>query len=211
MLIRASNLHLIMTEPKLKSEVLSVGAKTHIEALARRKVYGYDEPELRSKYLDKGILCEPMAIELYNSVNFKSLVKREGRITKGCLTGECDLIDGDKIVDVKCSWSLESFPVTKREAEADAKKAGYEWQGRAYMLLYDKMSHTVAYCMINTPLDLLYDEQGCHNVDHLPDEMKITTVRFERDYAKDNAIIDKLVHAKQYYDSVIKEIKRDHA
>lgn len=50
---RASSLSEIMTEPKGKDEILSVGAKTAITKLAKEIIYGYDE-QFSSKYTEKG-------------------------------------------------------------------------------------------------------------------------------------------------------------
>lgn len=52
---RASALSEIMTDPKAKTEVLSAGAKTAIEKIAKQFVYGYDET-VTSKYMEKGLM-----------------------------------------------------------------------------------------------------------------------------------------------------------
>ena len=129
--IRASSLGKIMTDPK-GSETLSVGAKTYIAKLAKEFVYGYEET-ITSKYMDKGIIMEDASIALYNSVNFTGYQKNTERKTNDWITGECDIFTGKQIIDIKTSWSLSTFPVTKAQAE----DKDYEWQLRAYMMLWN--------------------------------------------------------------------------
>jgi len=77
---RASSLAEIMTDPKGKDEVLSVGAKSAISKMAKEFVYGYDE-KISNKYMEKGILVEDKSIELLNSVLFTDFKKNTERKT----------------------------------------------------------------------------------------------------------------------------------
>ncbi len=143
---RASSLAEIMTDPKGKDELLSVGAKTVVEKMAKEIVYGYEEV-ITSKYMEKGIAVEDDSIALLNEVFFTSHVKNTERKTNDWITGECDIYTPAKIIDIKSSWSLPTFPATS----AAGKDKTYEWQGRAYMWLYDAPEFDVAYCMVSTP------------------------------------------------------------
>ena len=96
---RASSIGEIMTDPKGKDEVLSVGAKTYLEKLAKQFVYGYDEV-ISGKYMDKGIQVEDQTIELINRVFFTNYKKNTERRINEWVTGECDiLVPGVKIID----------------------------------------------------------------------------------------------------------------
>lgn len=204
---RASCLGLIMTDPKSKDETLSVGAKTYIESLAKQLVYGYDD-EVSSKLLEKGIAVEDQAIELYNSVFFSNHVKNTERKTNDWITGECDIAAPTKIIDIKSPWSLATFPATI----AAGKDKGYEWQGRAYMWLWDKPEFEIAYCLVNTPEELIgYEREEIHIVDHITPELRVTRVPYTRDTALEEKIKAKCEAANDYLDLIVRQIAAEHS
>jgi len=88
--IRCSSLSKIMTEPKSKSETLSVGAKTYVEDLAKEFVYGYQKV-VTSKEMEKGQLVEGHSIQLINDVFFTNYQKNTERRENDWITGECDI------------------------------------------------------------------------------------------------------------------------
>jgi len=204
--IRASQLGLIMTEPKAKTEVLSVGAKTYIKKLAREFVYNFEE-DISSKYMDKGIIVEDAAIALYNRVFFTDYKKNEERKTNDWITGECDIYTGKKIIDIKSSWSLATFPVLSE----DGIDKQYEWQGRAYMMLWNCDYFENAYCMVNTPEELLrYDQEDLHYVDNIDESLRVTITPYERDLKLEEQIIIKVEAAQNYFNEVLERIAQDH-
>jgi len=203
---RASALSEIMTDPKSKDEVLSVGAKTAVMKLAKELVYGYDE-QISSKYMEKGILVEDQAIALYNEVFFTNHQKNIARMSNLWITGECDIFTPEKIIDIKSSWSLATFPVT---AEA-GKDKGYEWQGRAYMWLWDVDQFEVAYCLVNTPDELIgYEQQDLHYVDHINPELRVTRVQYTRDKALEDKIKQRVEAANEYLTAMVRQIANEH-
>ncbi len=203
---RASALSEIMTDPKSKDEVLSVGAKTAVMKLAKELVYGYDE-QISSKYMEKGILVEDQAIALYNEVFFTNHQKNIVRMSNLWITGECDIFTPEKIIDIKSSWSLATFPVT---AEA-GKDKGYEWQGRAYMWLWDVDQFEVAYCLVNTPDELIgYEQQDLHYVDHINPELRVTRVQYTRDKALEDKIKQRVEAANEYLTAMVRQIANEH-
>ena len=174
--IRASSLSEIMTDPKGKDETLSVGAKTFIAKQAKQFVYGYDE-RFSSKYTEKGLLVENKSIELLNSVTFSNYTKNEERKTNEWLTGEADIVS-DKIIDIKSSWSLVTFPAVA----ADGENKGYEWQVRAYMMLWELEQAEIAYCLVSTPDHLVgFEDKDIHYVDHIAPELRVTLIKYQRD------------------------------
>lgn len=204
---RASALAEIMTEPKSKNEVLSVGAKTCIEKIAKQIVYGYDE-EVSSKAMEKGILVEQQSIDLYNEVFFTNHVKNTVRKTNDWITGECDIATPRKIIDIKSSWSLATFPATAARGEDKT----YEWQGRAYMWLWDVDQFEIAYCLVNTPDELIgYEQQDLHYVDHINAELRVTRVQYTRDRELEDRIKQKVEDANLYLQAVIRQIADEHA
>ena len=206
LLIRAHALFNVMTEPKNKKDMLSVSAKTYLKTLAKQEYYNYTAT-IDTKYFNKGIWCEQDSIDLYNSVFFTMHEKNTQRIENDWLTGECDILSNDRTIDIKSAWSLATFPATPD----DAHKSEYEWQGRAYMMLYNRSFHEVAYCLVSTPFDLIgYEDERLHDVDYIDEEKRITRVNYERDLEKENQIKMKCEAAQEYYIQVLEEIKKHH-
>jgi hypothetical protein len=204
---RASSISKIMTEPRAKTEVLSVGAKTYLAKLAKEFVYGYEET-VTSKFLEKGIQVEPESLELYNSVHFTDYKKNAERKTNDWVTGECDIFAGEKIIDLKSSWSLATFPATS----TDGEDTDYEWQGRVYMWLWDVDHFEVAYCLVNTPDELIgYEDPDLHYVDHINPVLRVTTVRYKRDKALEDRIKFKVEEARRFINLVVQQIADEHA
>ena len=204
-LFRASALSAIMTDGKGKDE-LSVGAKTYVTKLAKEMVYGYDE-RISSKYMDKGIRVEDASIDLYNAVMLASYIKNTERRTNDWLTGEADIVATHKIIDIISSWSLTTFPVLAEQGE----DKGYEWQLRAYMMLWEKPYAEIAYCLVSTPDDLIgWEAPSLHQVDHINRELRVTVVPYERDLVLEEKIKVKVEAARLYYDEMVREIANQH-
>jgi hypothetical protein len=190
-----------------KDKSLSAGAKTFIEDIAKEYLYGYHEV-VTGKYMDKGLIVEDQSIELYNSVHFTNYKKNKERRTDDHITGECDIIvPGVKGVDIKSSWSLATFPAT---AAAGTDKM-YEWQCRGYMRLWNVPLWEVAYCMVNTPDELIkYEQEELHYVDRIDEALRVTSVFYERDLVLEAKIVAKVEAARRYLDGIVAEIKRQH-
>lgn len=190
-----------------KERSLSAGAKTYCCQLAKEFVYNF-RSDIRSKYLDKGIIVEDQSIQLYNEVFFTSLSKNTERRTNEWLTGECDIFTGKKIIDIKSAWSLATFPATKAEAHDN----DYEWQGRGYMMLWDCDQFELAYCMVSTPEELIgFDDTRLHYVDHIAPELRVTRVLYDRDMTLEEKIKVKAEAARAYINEIIDTIAKDHA
>ncbi len=198
MKIRSSALGKIMTNPRKKSETLSATCKTYIKELVKEDLFGY-KSTIESKYLTKGIDMEDTSINLYNEVRGTLYLKNTERLSNEFITGECDINAGDKIIDIKSSWSLETFPASPEDI--DAVKTGYEWQLRAYMWLYDKPKAELAYCMVSTPDYLLkdWDNLGIHKVDSHDPFLRVTTISFERDTEKEELIAQRVKDCREFY------------
>lgn len=187
-------------------EVLSAGAKTYLNRLAKEHVYGYRE-KLDTKPIQKGLECEDASIELFNSVFFTDYVKNTERVKNEWLTGECDIQGDDVIVDIKTPWSLATFPSTPEDGE----NPDYEWQLRAYMMLYEKPRAVLAYCLVDTPERLMaYEDEAVHRVSHLPAAMRVTVLHFDRDAEKEAQMIEKCKAAQVYIEQQIERIKNAH-
>tara|TARA_R110001606_G_scaffold56821_1_gene137642 strand:+ start:4371 stop:4964 length:594 start_codon:yes stop_codon:yes gene_type:complete len=192
-----------MTKSRSKTEVLSKTAQSYIKSIAKQDFYGYNS-EINTKQMTKGTDHESTSIELYNSVFFTDHQKNTERITTEFLTGECDINTGSKIIDIKSSWSLETFPATP--SDIDAKD--YEWQLRGYMMLYDVDSAELAYCIIDTPSELLndWDNHSVHKVLHIAPEHRVTTLSFERDEVLEEEIKYRCIAAQEFYKEYINQL-----
>lgn len=204
--IRASSLGRIMTEPKSKEEILSVGAKTYLTEIAKEFVYGYHKV-ITGKEMEKGQIVEPDSIALYNSVFFTNYTKNTERRENDWITGECDIFTGNKIIDIKSSWSIPTFPAT---ILAGMDK-DYEWQGRAYMMLWDVDEFEIAYCLVNTPDELIgYEDPELHYVDHINPALRVTVVPYRRDKALEEKIKIKVDAARKYLQELVEQINLEH-
>ena len=208
MRFRCSSVGRLMLEPKSKSEVLSIGAKTYIRELAAQEILGIDF-EVSSKAMEKGVKCEGEAIQMLNRVRGLNLSKNTERRKNDYITGECDLYDleNKRGHDIKCSWSASTFPI----AVVDCEDKLYEWQMRSYMALWDAEEWEVNYCLVDTPDNLIgYEPMQMHLVSHIPERMRITSWVIQRDKDKEAAIFEKVKHAREYYAQVIAEFETTH-
>ena len=205
--VRCSELSNLMTKGRSKAEPLGETAKSYIQEKAKCDFYGI-KPILENKYLNKGIMNEQIGIDLVNQVRFMDFVKNTQRIDLGWLTGECDINADDRIIDIKCSWSFDTFPAYEEEAQKSVKKSGYDWQVRGYMMLYKKDLAEVIYCITSTPSSLLtvWDDLHLHKVNHIEAEKRITAVRIERDLEIEEEIKKQYEIANAYYKECLAEL-----
>lgn len=200
---RASSLHKLMTNSRVKSQPLSDTAKGVIRDFYLENQYGYRK-FTGNKYTAKGLQLEDLAISTLSDYLFLNLFKNQTRITDEYFTGECDILLDDSIRDVKCVWSLDTMPLTQDEAEKKVKKGGYDWQGQCYMHLYDRDVHYVDFILLPTPTDLLKhdDEYYYHSeefVNQIPLHKRIKTVKIERDNTKIEQAIQRVKDSQDYY------------
>ena len=205
MKFRASQLGKLMTSSRTKGEALGQTAKSYIIQKAKEDFFEY-KTELNNKYVLKGIHQEQNSIDLLNAVRFESYKKNEKREENEWLTGCCDIITENLIIDIKSSWSLETFPATSYELK---DLSDYEWQGRAYMWLYDMPTFELCYVMVSTADDILsdYDSYAIHKVDHIDPAKRITSIRFERDKELEIQMAEKLIAATEFYKEVLNQLK----
>ena len=207
--IRASSIGKLMTEPKSKSEVLSVGAKTYLRELAAQEIFGIDF-EVSAKTMEKGILCEAEAIAMVGRVRGLSLVKNTERREDEFFTGDCDVfhLPSREGRDIKCAWSAATFPICLTDCEDKL----YEYQMRVYMRLWSALRWHVDYSLLDTPEHLIGLEPiAQHIVSHIPEHMRVTTWTVERDLEIEARMVEKVKHARAYYAEVLAEFDRSHS
>jgi hypothetical protein len=216
MIVRCSSLGKLMTEPRSKSEVLSQTAKSYIEDLFNELEFGYRK-EFSSRYTDKGLEMEDEAIQFASEqFDWEFVVKNTERFTNDYITGEPDINTDSLLADIKCSWSLDTYPMF----EADLKNKDYYWQLQGYMWLTGKTQAELVYCLMNTPLQIVEDEvrrahwkaglidedidlrhevQTKHNYDNIPSKLRVKRYIIERDEKAIEKIIEKVEIAREYY------------
>lgn len=205
MKFRASSLGKLMTSSRTKGEALSQTAKSYIIQKAKEDFFDY-RSELNSKYISKGLAQEQDSINLLNLVRLEDYKKNEERVENEWLSGCCDIITDTSIIDIKTSWSLDTFPATSYELKDLSE---YEWQGRAYMWLYDMPSFELCYVMVSTAPELLgeYENGALHYVDHIAPEKRITSIKFERDKEIEIQMAERLILATEFYNEVLTQLK----
>lgn len=160
-LIRSSGFHKLMTEPKLKADKeagnLSQTAKTYLREIFIEKKYKRKK-EFESKYTSKGLTEENNGITLYCIVKKLLYKKNVVRFNNDFITGEPDLLNSTHKpshgVDIKCSWSIWTFPY-KDDELSDA----YWWQNQCYMALTGATEWSTSFCLVNATASLITNEK----------------------------------------------------
>jgi len=150
---RCHSIGKVMTYPNKNS--LSSGAKTFLGQVFKEQLYGKTN-DIKSKYIDKGLLVEEEAIKMYSYEKGVGYEKNLNRFENEYLSGEPDIIDEREgfLLDIKSSWDHSTFPLTS----IDVPKKEYYWQMQAYMDLTDIDRSILAYCLVDTPDELIHDE-----------------------------------------------------
>jgi hypothetical protein len=139
---------------------------------AQPEYYGQRKRSIYSKYFDKGIECEPEAIDFAaNYYDWGVVSKNAQRRQDEYMQGEPDIVLPEMIVDIKNSWDETTFPLFERELP-DPK---YYWQLQVYMNLWNKRRGAVVYTLMNAPERLIEaearKEQYRLGLDDLTDEL----------------------------------------
>lgn len=201
-LFRASAIGDLMTYPEKSS--LTDGAVTKLNTMISQNLLNWQDAEFDYVTTEKGKVCEEESIDLYNYVKGEMYEKNVERITKDNITGECDLIDFDNslVIDIKTAYSKKTFPLVLKLSKL------YEWQLRAYMYLYDVNQAELAYCLVNTPeeLKLRKDPTHWHIVDDVPINLRVSTLRIDRDLEKENQMLKRIALCSKYVNERIIEL-----
>ncbi len=221
MKIRCSSLGKIMTAPRSKSEVLSQTAKTYVEELAKEHLFGIKKV-FKSRYTDKGNEVEEKAIELTEDVlGFEFLTKNEDYYQNDYIKGTPDIITTSLIIDVKSSWSGDTFPFF----ETELPNKDYYYQVMGYMWLTGKKNALISYCLINTPEEIVNDEirrtawgkyeiepseetirdvVALHNFDHIPKDRRVKTFYVGYNEGVVNEMKTRIEHCRNYFNELLK-------
>jgi hypothetical protein len=162
--IRCSSIGKLMTEPKLKADKeagnLSETTKSYLVDVYVTEKYGR-EPEIHSKFIEKGLAAEDDSITLYSRQKKAFYKKNEDRLFNEYIKGTPDLYEGeaitkaDVVIDIKTSWDVFSFFRTK----AKDLNNDYYYQLQGYLALTGAHTAKLVYCLVDTPEILINDEK----------------------------------------------------
>lgn len=133
---------------------LSDSCKTHLSDIYTRVVYDRQE-DIQSKYMEKGLRREEDAITLYALTTGMMHRKNTERKDNGWINGECDFFTDEKVVDTKVNWSIFQY----NRVVSRPIKPLYHWQGDGYMWLWERPKFELAYCLLDTPEDMIKMEE----------------------------------------------------
>jgi len=182
--------------------------------------------EIHTKYFDKGILMEDKAIMMLSKLDSEFYDKNlETFYHHPFIEGTPDIINHEKVIDVKCSWDIFNFFKVK----FTKLDKGYMYQLQCYMELlrqrYPKLEDAeLCYCLMNTPEHIklaeikkqewrtgefvaLSDKEYAqleknHNFDDMPDEKKVIRFSIKRDDAIIEAIEKRVIECRKYIETL---------
>jgi hypothetical protein len=156
--IRASSVGYLMTEPQSKADkeagLLSKTAQKHLLDVYIAEKYGRKK-DIQTKQMRKGIEVEQESIDLLSMYLKMPFSKNDKRFTNDYITGFPDIIDNDRIIDIKSSYDLWTF-IGNIPDKLDSL---YHWQMQSYMWLTGAKSAVIAYCLVNTPENIIEQEK----------------------------------------------------
>lgn len=199
---------------------LQEGAKTYCQNWLKEQIYN-KRKEFSNKYTEKGILCEPAAIEMIaERIGYGFISKNEQHYENEYITGTPDVVIADIIEEAKSSWSIFTFPLFP----AVIPDKDYPLQVTGYMALTGRRKAAVNYCLIDAPSELidaeawrqarklgmsemdaeLYDEV-CAKMTYTDVPIELKHRRFEFDYDENvvTAIYEHVKLCRIYIQSLI--------
>ena len=202
--IQQADLNRLLTKQKATPE-LPETAKTYCKDWIKEQLYG-KRKDIKSKYLEKGILAEDDAISLVIDVEELDYnEKNEEYFSNEFMTGTPDLIYDNLIVDTKCSYDCFTFPLFISEIDKD-----YHYQLQGYMELTGARKAMLSYCLIDMPLGMIEKEayyesrnQGCK----ITDEKIYNKILEKRTYSNINPRLRVKSFRFDYDNEVIKKIE----
>lgn len=158
--IEKVKLELVELEAKKDVIELSDTCKTYLIQSYILEKYGRVK-DITTKEMKKGVLVEDNSIDLFSIVDGNIYQKNEERIKNNYIIGTPDLYDGEdimscnEVIDIKSSWDIFTFLSNVEESMPDT----YYWQLMGYMALTGAKIGTIAYCLTNTPEEIVLQEK----------------------------------------------------
>jgi len=211
-----------MTSPR-SGGGLSETAKTYIREVFLELEFGIRK-EFWSRYTDKGIRVEKDSIRLANKVLDWGLTEEiiEGKQQyheNEWISGMTDVCTDWLLADVKSSWDGTTFPFF--EDKFNNKDYFYQLQGYMWLTGHDEAQ--LAYCLTDTPKDIVDDEIRRelwknktigtddeierfvtlkHSFDRIPIKNRVKAFVIKRDEAVFEAMKERIEMCREYYDTL---------
>ena len=201
---RASAAGLLLTNGKDK---LKLGATmtTHLKKWFAEQKSGVRE-DIRSKYFDKGNMCEADAIDITaERLGLGILEKNLVHFNDEHFQGTPDVYTDELVIDTKCSWDYTTF----LDAVTSPINKDYEAQLQVYMHLLGLKKAKLVYVMLDTPAEANYGEDVFYS--HLPIEQRFFAFDLEYDEAMIKSMQEKVINARTFlndYDARISTLLR---
>ncbi len=157
---RASSWGNLLAESKEKGNPIGKTCAGELIKIYNQEVYGRKK-DITTKQMDKGIICEPEAIQLYSLLEGNMYYKNDEELENEWFRGHPDISDSPsniklaKVVnDIKCSWDLDSFmPKLMDEPDKD-----YVAQLNCYYSLTGAKFGHIVYCLVSAPPQIINQE-----------------------------------------------------
>ena len=154
---------LINMVDKINNPTLPEGLKTYCKNWLKNKIFN-NRSSIYSKYMDKGNIMEDESIERSAELlNLGMVFKNEKFFEDDEIIGTPDVILSDEIIDLKNSWSEETFPYF----EVEIPNKDYYWQLQSYMALTGKSKARLVYYLSDTPEHLI-EKEAWFKIKELP-------------------------------------------
>lgn len=188
---RASALGQLMTNARSKSETLSQTAKSYIEDWVKEQIYGVKK-QIKSKYIQKGLALEDMAIEFYSIAKDQSfMIKNLDNFEDDFFTGTPDCFHEGVVYDFKTSWDCYTFPLFNQVPDM-----GYYYQLQVYMHLTGLKKAKLVYTLQDTPDFLTFEEPVSYS--HVENKYRIKEFDIDYDPADIEAAKEKVLEAREF-------------
>lgn len=205
LLFRASQMTDIMSGVATRKDVEnSETCKKRLVKIYNEVYWGRKEPNRDNKYCEKGTIQENEGIQMLVLSQRKAYRKNETRHNNDFFTCITDINDlADTTIDIKCSWSLDTFNESK---SSDLKKV-YLYQGQVQMDVHGKNNHWVVYCLVNNTARLIQREidllkykfeEGSANWEEAARQTQINNIYDMKLFEKNNPLFDYIVTPEQW-------------
>jgi len=180
-------------EPVKDERPLADTVKNHLADKYVSAYYGR-ETDITNKYMRKGLMVEEDSMTLYSLVTNQFFQKNIKKYSNEFICGTPDMLKDEIVIDIKSSWDIFTFYRTNK---AKLNKM-YYWQLQGYMALTGAKSAKLAYCLVDTPQPLIFQE-----LNNLKYKMGVTDVENDETYATACEEMERLMK----YDDVPREEK----
>jgi hypothetical protein len=175
-----------MTNPRAKSETLSETTKSYLKEWATERIFGVRN-EIKSKYTERGLQDEDKAIDFAIQVlDMPFVLKNEQTFENDFFIGTPDLIVGDTVYDIKCSWSAFTFPYFEKEIP----NSDYFYQLQTYMALTGCRKAVLTY--------VLLDNKQIGHEYKIDDKTRIKTFSFDFDAEIIETLQNKVIECRNF-------------